>query len=144
MREQLSRITKFDRCTLNSIALTRLERPTPPVLRRLKQLGVLRYRDSRGGLNKFRRVWDTNKGVHLDNIITLPQAIQTLNIDMNKSYIKVSDPKHRHLSKIKQVEPMPTKAQMYLSVCSLNPRSVKNKTLSICDYIQSNDFDWLQ
>ena len=28
-----------------------------------------------------------------------------------------------------------------ISVCSLNPRSVKNKTISLCDYIVSNDFD---
>ena len=29
----------------------------------------------------------------------------------------------------------------YLQVCCLNPRSIKNKTLSICDYIISHDYD---
>ena len=28
-----------------------------------------------------------------------------------------------------------------LNVCSLNPRSVKNKTLALSDYVVSNDFD---
>ena len=27
------------------------------------------------------------------------------------------------------------------TICCINPRSVKNKTLSFCDYIISNDFD---
>ena len=31
--------------------------------------------------------------------------------------------------------------QKKLHICCLNPRSVKNKTLSICDYIVSCDFD---
>lgn len=34
-----------------------------------------------------------------------------------------------------------TSANKYLQVCCLNPRSIKNKTLSISDYIISHDYD---
>lgn len=133
MCKQLSTITTYNRCTLYSIGVETLDRPNPQILTRLKQLGILRYRDSRGGLNKCRRVWDTYNGVHLNNI-TLPQAIHSVPIDMNRGNVKVADPKHRELSKVKQEEPVSTKAQKYLSVCSINPRSVKNFSyVTICN-----------
>ena len=34
-----------------------------------------------------------------------------------------------------------TKGQKNLKICSINPRSVKNKTIAICDFILSNNFD---
>ena len=43
------------------------------------------------------------------------------------------------------------KGQTNIKTCSVNPRPVKNKTISLCDYIISYDFDivaltetWLQ
>ena len=31
--------------------------------------------------------------------------------------------------------------QKHLKICSINPRSVKNKTHSLCDWILTNDYD---
>ena len=44
-----------------------------------------------------------------------------------------------NLMKIKSVTIV--KGQTNIKICSINPRSVKNKTLSLCDYIISTDFD---
>lgn len=46
-----------------------------------------------------------------------------------------------NLVKIKCEPAGPTSVKNCLSICCLNARSVKNKTISLCDYIVSNDYD---
>ena len=104
------------------------------------------YRNSRGGQNYNRRVWDTNNGVNLNNIKALPQAIPSIvtNRDcpsISSTYEKSNSINSHNVVKVKYESSSNVKAQKCISVCSFNPRSVKNKTLSFCDYIQSNDFD---
>ena len=50
-------------------------------------------------------------------------------------------PTFQNLIKIKSEQTSVIKGHTNLKICCINPRSVKNKTLSFCDYINSNDFD---
>jgi hypothetical protein len=102
-------------------------------------------------------------GVNYRNLKPLPQCIPSLirprssNLfdnadivyDTNKSNSYIVDKHadsesticHKNMVKIKYESFNNSFNQKKLHVCSLNPRSVKNKALSINDYIVSNDFD---
>ena len=53
-----------------------------------------------------------------------------------KNSIKTSN-----IIKIKRESMTIVKCQTNIKICYINPRSVNNKILSLCDYIISNDFD---
>ena len=46
-----------------------------------------------------------------------------------------------NIIKIKLESMTIAKGQTNIKICSINPSPVKNKTLSMCDYIISDDFD---
>ena len=127
-----------------------MERPNPPIFSRLKQLDIVRYRGTRGGHARVRRAWDTNQGVNANNLRTLPQAISTVlqendNQTMNTLTItEIIDKGPKNNSNIIKIQCEPGNAaqmQTYMKICCINPRSVKSKTLSLFDYILSNNFD---
>ena len=128
---------------------------------KLKQLGILKYRGTRGGLRKFKPISEVNNGIKLNNLQLLPKHITTIvrprrseivkhadinfynhaDINFYNQHFKTGKHNSSNLINIKYKAQNTVKGQKKLSVCSLNPRSVKNKTISLCDYIVSNDFD---
>jgi hypothetical protein len=109
----------------------------------LKQLDVLKqYRGTRGDRVIEKRIWDTNDGVHLHYIRTLPQNVST----------RITNFEHRHNSNINSLNPdnlrkitfeplSVCKGQTKSKVCCHNSRPVKNKSLAFSGYILSNNFD---
>ena len=147
--EHISRIKRYSGCDLLTIGKGIIGKPNPRVITRLKQLHILQnkgnlfYRGSRGGKGTSRRLWDTNQGVNLNNLQTLPEQISTIitvpSIDRQFEARSNCD----NLMKIKYSTSNVVKGQTNVKVCCLNPRSVKNKTLAISDYIISNNLDLL-
>ena len=112
----------------------------PIIVNTLKRLKLMKYRDSRGGKYRIRRAWDTNNGVNVDNLQLLPQEITKV----TRTRTKV---KHQNTCNVKNLTRVNiesskiVKGQTNVKVCLMNTRSVKNKTLSICDFILSNEFE---
>jgi hypothetical protein len=88
-----------------------------------------------------RRTWDNNQGVNEKNLQTLPQEIPTVTQTKRISNRNSNTHNIRNIKKIKSEALNITKGQKNLKISSINPRSVKNKTIAICDFILSNDFD---
>jgi hypothetical protein len=80
-------------------------------------------------------------GVNEKNLQTLPQEIPTVTQTKRISNRNSNTHNIRNIKKIKSETLNITKGQKNLNICSINPRSVKNKTIAICDFILSNDFD---
>lgn len=154
-REQLLHCKKVQR---------KLIRPDNDTLSILKSYNILKYRNARGGKlskcnldhkyglarggkNLTARNWDTNQGINLDNIRTLPEAIQSVTSrDRPKNNEKISkkvlvSKMEMNLSKIKCESQTIVKGQKNIKICCINPRSLKNKTVAFCDFIISNELD---
>ena len=97
------------------LAPRQLIAPTHEVLTTLKLYGILNYRGKRAGALRT-RIRDTNKGVHMCNLT----QIQTTSDNILNTHEAVNRQLH---------------------ICCFNTRSVKNKAISLCDFIHSNDFD---
>ena len=149
--ENISRPVRYDNCFLHSLRQSATGGLNPCLLSTLKQLGILQYRvrGSRGGQPRAHRTWDTNQGVNVDNLVTPPKAIPTItSVRENFSHRRSmnNDRQSRNTTNLTKVVREPenkVRGQTCINVCCLNARSVKNKTLSLCDYIISNDFDTL-
>jgi hypothetical protein len=137
-REQLLKLATIPR------GYTGLDNKT---IQSLKDYKLFQYRSSRGGKKLYTRPWDTNQGIHLNNLKALPQVIETIKskrqnqgVEPNtvSSETRYSD---RTLTRIKPNSLPVVQGQKKLTVCSINCRPIKNKTLAICDFILSNDFD---
>ncbi len=74
---------------------------------------------------------------------TLPQLIPVVTNRWNFEYENSTSTSSIQINakNLKIIEIEPDKTSKNLKICSINPRSVKNKTIAICDYIISNDFD---
>ncbi|XP_060563505.1 uncharacterized protein LOC132722906, partial [Ruditapes philippinarum] len=112
----------------------------PIIINTLKGLKLMQYRGNRGGQYGIRRAWDTNNGVNVDNLQLLPQEITKVNqrrrIEKSLSMCNV-----KNLIRVNLEHNTTVKGQTNIKICLMNTRSVKNKTLSICDFILSNEFD---
>ena len=123
---------------------------------RLKQLGIFKYRGVRGGICKFNPISKVNNGINLNNLQLLPQHIPTIvrprstEVFQNADTSKLDDIfKHSDIFKnadinnqnfktnvqIKCESINVVKGQKNIKVCCINPRSVKNKTLALSDFI---------
>ena len=86
---------------------------------------------------------ETNQGVNFNNLQTLPSRIPTVQLTQKRPttpYITCT-PKIQNLIKIKSEQKSVIKGHTNLKIYCINPRSVKNKTLSFCDYIILNDLN---
>ena len=118
----------------------------PFLLKTVKQLGISKYnyRGTRAGRVRVRHFisQDTNQGVNLRNLQTLPSVIPTLQLTQNRpKTAPVCTPTFQNLIKIKSEQHAVMKGHINLKMCCINLRSLKNKTLAFCDHIISNDFD---
>ena len=86
---------------------------------------------------------NSNRGVYHNNLTTLPMEISTICVNRNRSKTSTNrvTVNRNNLISVKCESSRIVKGESNIKVCSLNPRSVKNKTLSLCDYIITNDFD---
>ena len=137
---------KYDRLTLREIGrlvTTQANKPNDTVTKVTKQLNIQRNkRGKRGGQTcNYKRPWDYNQGVNGNNLMQLPQSIPTVVQNERLSNSTSNKLNTNNNIEIQLQNATPTKGQKKLKVCSLNPRSVKNKTIAISDYIISNDFD---
>mgnify|MGYP003487434302 FL=1 len=132
--EHIPCLRQYDRGYLYSIGRSTIARPNPFTLTILKRLGILKYRGARGQHTREKRVWDTNHGVNIHNLVTLPQSINTVTQTkfrppVTKPICKDSRKCNINLRKIKCVPLNVCKGGIHIKVCCINPRSVKNKTL---------------
>ena len=150
MTQCIPGIIQYNRYSLYEIGKLSPTKPDTHTLATFKQLGILKFRGTRGGQNK--RTWDLNDGVNLKNIQTLPQEIPTIvpicTLSPNTNpenprtnHENENSSQHHDLTKIKCDSITVCKGQTYIKVCCINPRSVKNKSLALSDYISSNDYD---
>lgn len=141
----ISERIKYKRSTLYNIGKSvtaQGSRPNPIVMEQIKQLHIQKCkRGKRSGQINVRRTWDNNQGVNEKNLQTLPQEIPTVTQTKRISNRNSNTHNIRNIKKIKSEALNITKGQKNLKICSINPRSVKNKTIAICDFILSNDFD---
>lgn len=146
INEQFSKRIKYDRLTLHNIgglASGKCHKPNGTVMHKIKQLGIQRNkRGKRGGrCHNNIRAWDINQGVNGDNLRTLPQAIPTV---CNSHRVSNHNSNTTNLKNIIEIKPQldkTTNGRKNMKICSINPRSVKNKTVAISDFITSDDFD---
>ena len=118
-------------------------KPNDIVLKRISQLQIQRNkRGKRGGrCHNYTRKWDYNQGINENNLRTLPQVITTV---VKNDRCSNSKPNTLNYNNIVEIKPQSNqKANKYnkLKICSIYSKSVKNKTIAICDFILSNDFD---
>jgi exonuclease III len=86
---------------------------------------------------------DTNQGVHINNLKSLPEEIPTITNYMAHNE-NLKSKKYANLENLVQISfdhVHMCRGETKIKVCSINPRSLKNKALSISDYIVTNDFD---
>jgi len=76
--EHISPIKKYFRYDLHHIGRFTIEKPNPSTIATVKQLGIQKCRGSRGGQARVERMWDTNQGVNINILRTLPVAITTV------------------------------------------------------------------
>ena len=137
---------KYDRlslCNIGKLVSARGNKPNDTVTLQINQLGIQRNkRGKRGGrCHNHRRAWDYNQGVNGVNLRTLPQTIPTVIQNERTSNITSNTLNINNLIEIKPQIVSKSDGHKSLKICSINPRSVKNKTIAICDFILSNDFD---
>ena len=88
--------------------------------------------------------FSVQKASHVTNELTEPIGViisprdKTCFIEAPETKTHIS---RENLIKIKCTSNADKAGEKNLRICSFNPRSVKNKTISMCDYIISNDFD---
>ena len=117
-------------------------RPIPIVMETIKQLGILKNkRGKRGGKNYIKRTWDHNQGTNEKNLKTLPQEIPCIVNTKTKPCMSRNTQNLNNIVQIKCETLQIHCGGKNLKICSLNPRSVKNKTVALSDFILSNDFD---
>lgn len=137
-RRQLLDIAKGSTC---------LSLPNKETLTKLKLYNLFTYRGKRGGNNQIKCEWDMNTGVNFNNLRALPEVIPTIQMSRrNTSQTDCNEHRGLNLSSLIKIKPdieNVVKGQKLVKVCCLNPRSVKNKTIALCDYILSNDFDFV-
>ena len=123
----------------------KLIKPDNETLSLLKSYGILKYRGARGGKHKLKRNHDINQGVHLENIKLLPRVIPTITSNLtNTAKPQQTAQKttiHDNLIKVKIEAKIVVSGQKNIKICNINPRSVKNKTLSLNHFISTNEFD---
>ena len=142
--EHISPLKKYSRYDLHHFGRFTIEKPNPSTIVRVKQLGIQKCRGSRGGHARVKRMWDTNQGVNINILRTLPEAITTVVQNRSNSCAEHIFKIPKTNSNLKRVKCQPnsiTKGQTSLKTCCINPRSVINKTLALSDYIHSNSFD---
>ncbi|XP_060553020.1 uncharacterized protein LOC132714233 [Ruditapes philippinarum] len=143
--DNLSNWIKYERSTLYDIGKSvtaQGNRLNNIVVQQIKQLEIQRNKRGKRSGQSHVRLWDINQGVNDDNLRTLPQAIPTVVYNKRASKTNSNTLNINNIIQIKQIQNVSaTKSQKNLKVCSINPRSVKNKTIAICDFILSNDFD---
>ena len=134
-------IIQYNRGYLYGIGKLSPIKPDLHTLTILKQLEILKFRGTRGG--RYKRTWDLNDGVNLQNIQTLPQEISTIvpNLSSRTNPKNENNSQPHDLKRIKCESFTVCKGQTYIKVCCINPRSVKNKSLALSDYISTNDYD---
>ena len=76
--EHISPLKKYSRYDLHHFGRFTIEKPNPSTIVRVKQLGIQKCRGSRGGHARVKRMWDTNQGVNINILRTLPEAITTV------------------------------------------------------------------
>jgi len=106
----------------------------------------MKFRGVRGGQYNTHcdRAWDTNNGIHHQYLRDLPQHIETVvsTRSHNKQLSLRPDENVRsNVRKVRFEAISENKGHAKITVCCINTWSVKNKALSICDYISSNNFD---
>ena len=119
-------------------------KPNNDTLTTLKNLNLLNFRGARGGGNYVSRSWDSNVGIIYPNLQYLPEAISTVKLTNRYNTMPHNDNDQIRIKTLTTIQYEPISAvqgQRKLNVCCINPRSVKNKTLAICDFILSNKFD---
>jgi hypothetical protein len=134
-REQLLDLARVPR---------RYSKPNNDTFTTLKNLNLLKYRGARGGSNYVFRSWDSNDGVNFSNLQSLPKAISAVKLTNRHNALLQTDNDNTRIRTLItiQYEPISTViGQRKLNICCINPRSVKNKTLAIYDFILSNEFD---
>jgi len=123
----------------------KLIKPDNETLSLLKSHGILKYRGARGGKHKLKRNHDINQGVHLENIKLLSRVIPTITSNLtNTAKPQQTAQKttiHDNLIKVKIEAKIVVSGQKNIKICNINPRSVKNKTLSLNHFISTNEFD---
>jgi hypothetical protein len=138
----ISERIKYERSTLFNIGKSMTaqgNRLNPIVMEQIKQLHIQKCkRGKRSGQINVRRTWDNNQGVNEKNLQTLPQESPTVTQTKRISNRNSNTHIIRNIKKIKSETLNITKGQKNLKICSINPRSVKNKTIAICDFILSN------
>ena len=89
-------------------------------------------------------MWDTKQDVNINILRTLTVAITTVVQNRSNSCVDIFSKYQKTNSYLNMVKCQPhsiTKGQTSLKMCCINPRSVKNKTFALSDYILSNSFD---
>ena len=128
-----------DLLCLRRSAKFRLDRD---VLNKLKECEILQYRGTRAG--KARKL---NCAQNNNNIEISPSLIPTVlmprysdhKTEINNNHKKAQN--QHNLIRIKFQPSCVTKSQSNIKICCLNARSVKNKTIFLCDFILSNELD---
>jgi hypothetical protein len=127
----ISERIKYKRSTLYNIGKSvtaQGSRQNPIVMEQIKQLHIQKCkRGKRSGQINVRRTWDNNQGVNEKNLQTLPQEIPTVTQTKRISNRNFNTHNIRNIKKIKSETLNITKGQKNLKICSINPRSVKNK-----------------
>jgi len=142
--EHISPIKKYFRYDLHRGGRFTIEKPNPSTIARVKQLGIQKCRGFRGGHARVKHMWDTNQGVNINILRTLPVAITTVVQNRSNSCFEHIFKIPKTNSNFKRVKCQPnsiTKGQTSLKMCCINPKSVINKTFALSDYIISNSFD---
>ena len=114
--------------------------PNKETLTVLKVFYIFKYRGARGGRDQENIVWDTIRGVNLDNLKSLPKIIPTVT-SIKRINIQSQTERTSFVTSIKCESLTVVKGNTKIDICCINPRSVKNKTVSLCDFILPNNFD---
>ena len=76
--EHISPLKKYFRYDLHRVGRFTIEKPNPSTIAIVKQLGIHKCRGFRCGHARVKRMWDTNQGVNINILRTLPVAITTV------------------------------------------------------------------
>ncbi len=116
--------------------------PNKGTLTILKQYNLLKYRGTRGGRDQELRVWDTNSGVNLNNLQSLPSQIPTVTSLKRHSTHNISDANLNNLSYPKKCNTL-NGLNEKISCLTLNCHSVvRNKDVLIGQYLREEKIDF--
>ena len=131
---------KYNRDQLLKLSAGRPSIQNKETIENLKQFNLFHYRGARGGVDRGLRTWDRNDGVNQMNLKSLPEAISTVNLT-SRTNVPIQIKRSRTVKRIKYESFTVVKGQSKIDICNINPRSVKNKTIALNDFIQTNDYE---